>query len=278
MHGSWNRRQPSGYEVVRVTFTNGHPSQAEPFLSGFVTTGPSGPTMFGRPTGVAVTADGALLVGDELNGVIYRVDYTGTATSTRAEPSSPAPAAAPTAGTMGVTASSTPLAMARTETSGPGTLSVTSSAFSASGAVPFPYSQYGERFSPALAWTSTAVGTQSFALVMEDPDAKAPKPYVHWLLYNVPGSVTSLHESIPALPRLKDLGGALQGRNSRGSIGYTGPRPPENDPPHPYHFQVFALDTTLTLEPGADREALLNAMRGHVLARGEVIGTFQKPR
>jgi Raf kinase inhibitor-like YbhB/YbcL family protein len=114
--------------------------------------------------------------------------------------------------------------------------------------------------------------------MMEDPDAKEPKPYVHWLLYNVPASTTRLPESMPSALRLDDPKGALQGRNSRGQIGYMGPRPPEGDPPHHYHFQVFALDAPLTLQPGADREALLAAMSGHVVARGETVGTFQKGR
>jgi Raf kinase inhibitor-like YbhB/YbcL family protein len=75
--------------------------------------------------------------------------------------------------------------------------------------------------------------------------------------------------------RLTEPAGALQGRNSRGQIGYIGPRPPAGDPPHHYHFQVFALDTTLAAPPALDREALLRAVEGHVLARGEHVGTFQ---
>jgi Raf kinase inhibitor-like YbhB/YbcL family protein len=85
-------------------------------------------------------------------------------------------------------------------------------------------------------------------------------------------------ESIPTVLRLEDPAGALQGRNSRGQIGYMGPRPPAGDPPHRYHFQVFALDTMLNVAPGADRETLLAAMRDHVLARGEHVGTFQRAR
>jgi Raf kinase inhibitor-like YbhB/YbcL family protein len=68
----------------------------------------------------------------------------------------------------------------------------------------------------------------------------------------------------------------LQGRTSRGSPGYYGPRPPVGDPPHHYHFQVFALDSTLEVQPGADRDTLLAAMKGHVLAKGELVGEFQQ--
>ena len=168
--------------------------------------------------------------------------------------------------------------MERAETRADAQLSVTSSAFRSGEAIPYPYSQYGERFSPALSWDGAPSGTKSFVLIMEDPDAKEPKPYVHWLLYNVPATTTQLPESMPSALRLDDPRGALQGRNSRGQIGYMGPRPPEGDPPHHYHFQVFALDTQLAVPPGADRDALLAAMSGHVLARGETVGTFEKSR
>ena len=77
---------------------------------------------------------------------------------------------------------------------------------------------------------------------------------------------------------LSEPKGAMQGRNSRGQIGYMGPRPPAGDPPHHYHFELFALDTTLVIPPGAEREALLGAMNGHVVARGEVVGVFQRPQ
>lgn len=113
---------------------------------------------------------------------------------------------------------------------------------------------------------------------MEDPDAKTPKPYVHWVLYNVPPETNRLPESVPTLPRLKEPKDALQGRNSRWQVGYAGPRPPEGDPAHHYHFQLFALDTMLDVPPGADRDAVLKALTGHVIARGEVIGTFRRSR
>jgi hypothetical protein len=71
---------------------------------------------------------------------------------------------------------------------------------------------------------------------------------------------------------------ARQGSNSKSERGYFGPRPPAGDPPHPYHFQIFALDTTLDLPDGFNRHALLQAMRGHVLAEGELVGTFQAPQ
>jgi Raf kinase inhibitor-like YbhB/YbcL family protein len=151
-----------------------------------------------------------------------------------------------------------------------------SSAFKSAQPIPEPYTQYGENFSPALAWSGAPNETKTFALIMEDPDAKQPKPYVHWLIYNLPATTTALHESIPPVLRLEDPRGTLQGRNSRGVIGYAGSKPPAGDPAHHYHFEVFALDAPLALAPGADRESLLKAMQGHVLARGELVGTFQR--
>ena len=83
-------------------------------------------------------------------------------------------------------------------------------------------------------------------------------------------------EGLQDHPRLTAPEGMLQGLNSRGSMGYFGPRPPVGDPPHHYHFQVFALDTRLEVPPGAERDAVLEAMKGHVLAAGELVGTYQQ--
>ena len=110
---------------------------------------------------------------------------------------------------------------------------------------------------------------------MEDPDAKRVKPFVHWVAYDIPADSTGLPLGLPALPRLEvPVAGMLQGQNGRGTVGYFGPRPPVGDPPHHYHFQVFALDAKLGLEPGAKREEVLAAMAGHVLAKGEMVATY----
>ena len=278
MHGSWNRKTPSGYEVVRIRFADGEPTKFEPFLTGFLTQRGGRPAMIGRPVGLAITQDGALLVADDLNGRIYRVVHQGegaearpTAAKTAAKSSTP-PADSPNGG------GNTALAMAREETKASGTLTVSSSAFSADGAIPRPYTEYGEGFSPAISWGGAPAGVKSFAILMEDPDAKTPKPFVHWVIFNIPSGTTSLPEGIPTPLRLKDPKGTQQGQNSRGQTGYFGPRPPAGDPPHHYHFQVFALDTILAVPPGADRDAVLKAMRGHVLARGEYVGTYQQRR
>lgn len=158
------------------------------------------------------------------------------------------------------------------------TLEVSSPAFASGEAIPHPYTAYGENFSPALTWRGAPASTQSFVVLAEDPDAKAPapSPFVHWSMYDLPVEQAALHESMPTTPRLPMLGGAHQGRTSRGTIGYVGPRPPAGDGVHHYHFEVFALDTKLGLPPGAPLSQIAAAMQGHVVAAGEVVGTFSR--
>src|SRR5262245_46356466 len=148
--------------------------------------------------------------------------------------------------------SETNLAFARIETRN-GEVTVTSAAFSEGQPIPDTYSDYGKHLSPPLEWSGYPDATRAFAVIVEDPDAKgsAPEPYVHWLLYNLPVGIHALPESIPTTPQLKQFGNALQGHTTTGSVGYFGPRPPSGDPPHHYHFQVFALDAPLQLAPGA---------------------------
>ncbi len=152
---------------------------------------------------------------------------------------------------------------------------VTSKSFAPSAEIPYTYSDYGDNISPQLAWRGAPKEAKSIVILMEDPDAKQPKPFVHWVLYNLPPSVTSLHEAIPPEMQLIGLSKSLQGMNSRGSVGYFGPRPPYEDAAHHYHFQVFALDRMLELSPGVDRATLLTEMRGHVLSSGELFGTYK---
>lgn len=268
MRGSWNRIPPSGYEVARVDFANGKPQRIEPFLTGFLVDG--GQHHFGRPVGVAVARDGALLVGDDVNGVIYRVAHSGTGAAPR--PAAPPDGPMKTQAAKGV---GVPLALQRKETSARGTLQVSSPAFASNAAIPPRHSEYKDGLSPALAWTAVD-GAKSYAIVMEDPDAKPITPFVHWLAWNIPAGTTSLPEGVQEQMRLTEPDGVMQGRTSRGTMGYLGPRPPVGDPPHHYHVQVLALDRMLELPPGADRDALLGAAKGHVIAKGELVGTYQQ--
>jgi Raf kinase inhibitor-like YbhB/YbcL family protein len=274
MRGSWNRAKPSGYEIVRVRYTNGQATSVEPFVTGFLTDG--GKTHIARPVGLAMAKDGALLMADDANGVIYRIAYTGSA----AKPSSPMGAAP--AGPMEQQAAKgtrVPLAIARPETQAQGKIAVTSTAFSNNGSMPMKYSEYADGVSPNLAWAAVP-NAKAYAVIMEDPDAKPQLPFVHWVAWNIPAEVTRLPDGVQEQPRLTEPDGVLQGRNTRGSTGYYGPRPPVGEAAHRYHFQVFALDARLDVPFGADRDQVLAAMQGHVLAKGEIVGKYaqsQKP-
>jgi Raf kinase inhibitor-like YbhB/YbcL family protein len=267
--GSWNRREPSGYDVRRVRFdAAGNPVAIEPFVTGFITRVQGGGWGHrGRLAGLAVARDGALLFTDDENGVIYRVSYEGPDRAGSALPKPPVVNEQPPAG---------PIALARTETTANGRLTVSSPAFGANGAIPRQHSAYYEDISPPLSWGALPAGTRSVAVIMDDPDAASAKPVNHWLAWNIPPALTALPEAVPTLPQVDTLQNIRQGRNSRGSTGYFGPRPPVGDKPHRYHVQLFALDKTLDILPGSDRETLLRAMQGHVLGKGEVVGTYRQ--
>lgn len=159
---------------------------------------------------------------------------------------------------------------------GGATLTVSSSAFKDGQPIPEEYTAYGKGRSVPLSWSSLPSGTRSIAVVMDDPDAKGPRPFVHWLIYNIPAETKSLDAGLPTKPRLDTPKGALQGSNSTKATGYFGPRPPRGDPPHHYQVKVYALDEALKIDPGADEDALLEAMKGHILGQGQVVGTVQK--
>ena len=145
---------------------------------------------------------------------------------------------------------------------------VRSAAIGPDGTIAARNSAYGANRSLPVTWTS-APDARSYALVIEDPDAPGPSPFVHWLMWNIPPTVTQLGEDV-APPA-----GAAQGRNGEGSIGYYGPHPPSGT--HHYHVQIFALDRTLALSAGADRDSLAEALRGHVIAAGEIVGLSSAP-
>jgi Raf kinase inhibitor-like YbhB/YbcL family protein len=168
------------------------------------------------------------------------------------------------------------LASQRPETRTGRTLRVMSPSFPEGGDIGLPYSAFGEGKSPALMWSKLPAKAKSLALLVEDPDAHSPAPFVHWLAWNIEPSMSGLQEGIKGERELPDLGSLRQGRNGGGSVGWSGPRPPAG-PAHHYHFQLFALDGALALAGGADREDLLAAMEGHVVAKGDLVGLFAKP-
>lgn len=268
MRGSWNRRPPAGYEVVRIDFDDaGEPQSVEPFLTGLLLQQEDESYGFlGRLAGVAVAPDGALYVGDDTNGVIYRISHeSGPGEVAAASPPDTVPA--PPASQV---------AMELVTPSGDATIAVTAP-FEPEGMIPARHAAGAEDISPKLGWAEAPEGTQSFVLIVDDPDAESAKPFTHWLAYDIPADVTALREAMPTDPQLIDPEGLKQGRNSRGATGWTGPNPPAGDPAHAYHFQIFALDVpSLGIDPGAAREAVLAAMEGHVLAEGEIVGRFAR--
>jgi len=151
-------------------------------------------------------------------------------------------------------------------------IEIRSTAFPQGGAIPVKHTCDGEDLSPALAWTGAPTGTKSYALVCGDPDAPGGT-WVHWFLFNIPGNAKGLAEGVPEGATM--VNGARHGANSWGNMAYGGPCPPPG-PAHHYHFKLYALDDVLVLEPGAEKEALLAMMEGHVLATGEVVGTYAR--
>ena len=167
-------------------------------------------------------------------------------------------------------ATSAGLAIANPDLKGPKTLKVSSPKIAPGAAIAELYSGYSQSVSPPLAWSKGPYGSRSFVLIIEDPDAPLPMPFIHWMVWDIPLATTSVAQgAIPA--------GGVQGKLMFvGKVGYMGPRPPAG-PAHHYHFEVFALDRSLELAAGAERTALLDAMKGHVLASGELVGTYSKP-
>jgi Raf kinase inhibitor-like YbhB/YbcL family protein len=149
---------------------------------------------------------------------------------------------------------------------------LTSSAFTAGGEIPKQYSCKGSDTSPPLAWSGAPANSGSFALIVDDPDAPHGT-WVHWVLWNLPANAHGLPEGVPRRDQLDD--GSQQGRNSDRKIGYNGPCPPAGQT-HRYFFRLYALDGKLDLPPGADRTSLDTAMKGHILAQTEYMGTFHK--
>lgn len=147
---------------------------------------------------------------------------------------------------------------------------LTSVAFSHEDPIPMKYSCDGDDISPPLQWSESPPGTQSFALIVDDPDARGT--WDHWLIFNIPAGTLALPEGIPTKGDLPD--GSKQGLNSWRKLGYGGPCPPGG--PHRYFFKLYALDTVLDSEAGATKEQLLRAMEGHVLGQTELMGKYTR--
>lgn len=158
-------------------------------------------------------------------------------------------------------------------------ITVSSAGFKSGAAIPKKYTEDGDDVSPPLHWQNVPDGAKELALICDDPDAPTSEPWVHWLLYKIPPDVSKLPEGVATDAQLKSPAGARQGLNSWKSgstVGYRGPAPPKGHGPHHYHFRVYALDAPLSLEAKADKKHLLAAMKGHVLAEGELVGIYER--
>lgn len=153
-------------------------------------------------------------------------------------------------------------------------MKISSSAFSHGGRIPPKYTCDGDDFSPLLSIDSVAKGTKSLSLIVDDPDAPGGV-FVHWVIWNVPPTATSIPERVPAKAAVDSIGGAKQGVTDFGRLGYGGPCPPPG-PAHRYFFKLYALDGTLNLRAGASKAELEAAMKGHILAEATLMGTYQR--
>jgi Raf kinase inhibitor-like YbhB/YbcL family protein len=149
-------------------------------------------------------------------------------------------------------------------------LQISSGAFSAGATVPKKFTCEGPDVSPKLSWVDPPAKTQSFALIMDDPDAPVGT-WVHWVLFDLPADTKELAEGVAKQEQLSN--GARQGRNDFGKIGYGGPCPPPGKP-HRYFFKLYALDAKLNLKAGASKADVERAMKGHILTQAELVGRY----
>lgn len=151
-------------------------------------------------------------------------------------------------------------------------LPFSSTAFKDGDRIPARYTCEGQDISPPLAWGNPPQNTRSFTLIVDDPDAPGGL-FTHWVIFNINDNIRELGEGIPALERIKN--GAIEGKSDFNMIGYGGPCPPPGRVHH-YRFTLYALDRSLDLPRGAPRQQLLDAMKGHILAQGQLTGTYQR--
>lgn len=152
-------------------------------------------------------------------------------------------------------------------------ITIRSSAFKEGDSIPAKYTCDGSNVSPALSWSEPPENTKCFALISDDPDAPMGT-WVHWVVYNIPPGLRELQENVPSGPTLSN--GTLQGVTDFRSVGYGGPCPPSGS--HRYFFKLYALDTMLDLKPGATKKQLVDAMKGHILDQGQLMGRYRCQR
>jgi Raf kinase inhibitor-like YbhB/YbcL family protein len=173
--------------------------------------------------------------------------------------------------------------------SAPAKLTVSSTAFKNGEAIPADYTADGRNVSPPISWSGAPSGTREFALILDDPDAPMPQPFVHWVIYKIPGTATGLPGAVPmgGIVKSTAVAGALQGTTGfalfvRGGgpppePGYRGPAPPSGKPHH-YTFKVYALNAPLDATDGMTKDDLLKTMEGRIVAQGELVGVYERKR
>ena len=136
--------------------------------------------------------------------------------------------------------------------------------------IPRKFTCDGEDVSPALSWTDPPPGSNSFALIADDPDAPRGT-WTHWVLFDLPSTTSTLSEGVPKVAELP--GGGRQGVNDFHKLGYGGPCPPPGKP-HRYFFKLYALDSKLNLKAGASKQEVEQSMQSHILGKAEVMGKY----
>ena len=157
-------------------------------------------------------------------------------------------------------------------------LTMTSTGFEDGGIIPPKFTQAVPNFiSPELKWTNVPPGVVSFVLIFHDAEGainKTNEDILHWMAFNIPGTVRELPEAVPAVPLLPD--GTIQAKNRRGNVGFLGPGMGPAGPYHHYTFELFALDNKLDLGPDASRTDVLKAIDGHIIAKAVLVGRFHR--
>lgn len=153
---------------------------------------------------------------------------------------------------------------------------VTSPAQAVDGKLDDRYSAYHDNISPPLSWEPVD-GAVSFAVIVEDPDAPQEHPFIHWMIWNIPGTSQGVPEGLEKTDQLVTPHRAVQGKNGKGEYGWFGPLPPAGHGVHRYYFQVFALDQEIAMGPETPLEELLHVLKGSTIAKGEMMSTYEAP-
>jgi Raf kinase inhibitor-like YbhB/YbcL family protein len=161
----------------------------------------------------------------------------------------------------------------------PETITVTSSTFDHHGTIPLENTAYGDNEPISLSWSDLPAGTVQLALICDDQVTPTPEPFVHWVAYNIPASAGQIPAGITKeanVTGIANLAGMINGLNGIRQPGYFGARPPLDGKLHAYHFRIYALDSALNLDAGLDKGQLLEAIDGHVLATGMLMGHYER--